>query len=249
MDEALRSIHQAGYRRVELVSDFLKPELRAKTFHLLAQYALAAETVYTGTTLHEANAAQKSIGEVMELARALKPLRTRAIVTNPSPKPKQARKSDDELKTQAHFLNQLGKELRSQGIKLLIHHHTPELVDGAREWWYMVEHTDPALVSCCVDVHWAFRGGQDVMPFLRRVGNRLASMHLRNSQHGVWMEDLGPGDVDYSQVAAYLHQIKYEGYLVIELAYEKDTHITRSLEEDLRLSRLYTEKVFGLRAS
>jgi hypothetical protein len=43
-----------------------------------------------------------------------------------------------------------------------------------------------------------------------------------------------------------LHQINYEGFLVVELAYEKDTVITRSLEEDLRLSRIYTEKVFGL---
>jgi hypothetical protein len=32
----------------------------------------------------------------------------------------------------------------------------------------------------------------------------------------------------------------------VELAYEPKTQITRSLEEDLRLSRLYAEKIFGL---
>lgn len=249
VNEALRSIHQAGYRRVELTSDFLQPEVRERTVHLLAQYALTPETVYAGTTMHEANAAQKSIQEVVELARVLKPLRTRAMVTNPSPKPNQVRKSDEELNTQAHYVNQLGAELRRQGMKLQIHHHTPELLDNAREWRHLVQHMDPKLVSCCVDVHWAFRGGQDVMPFLREVGNRLASLHLRNSQHGVWMEDLGPGEVDYPQVVEYLHQIKYHGYLVVELAYEKNTRITRSLEEDLRLSRIYAEKVFGLRPS
>ena len=84
------------------------------------------------------------------------------------------------------------------------------------------------------------------MPFLQRVGTRVESLHLRNSQHGVWMEDFGPGDVDYSPVAEYLHQINYQGFLVVELAYEKDTVMTRSLEEDLRRSRVYTEKVFGL---
>jgi sugar phosphate isomerase/epimerase len=87
------------------------------------------------------------------------------------------------------------------------------------------------------------------MPFLRRVGARIESLHLRNSQQGVWMEDFGPGDVDYSQVAEYLHQINYKGFLVVELAYEKDTVITRSLEDDLRRSRIYTEKVFGLKSS
>jgi len=35
----------------------------------------------------------------------------------------------------------------------------------------------------------------------------------------------------------------------VELAYEKGTTITRSLEEDLKASRLYTEKVFGLQNS
>jgi sugar phosphate isomerase/epimerase len=60
------------------------------------------------------------------------------------------------------------------------------------------------------------------------------------------MEDFGPGDVDYAPVAEYLHQINYKGFLVVELAYEKDTAMTRGLEEDLLRSRVYTEKVFGL---
>jgi inosose dehydratase len=98
-------------------------------------------------------------------------------------------------------------------------------------------------------VHWAYRGGQEVMPFLRETGHRLVELHLRNSKQGVWMEDFGPGDLDYQPVADYLHEIKYDGYLVVELAYEKGTQVTRSLDEDLRLSRLYTLKVFGLPAS
>ena len=63
------------------------------------------------------------------------------------------------------------------------------------------------------------------------------------------MEDFGPGDLDYQQVVNYLHEIKFDGYLVVELAYERGTQVTHSLTEDLRLSRQYTEEVFGLRAS
>ena len=74
-------------------------------------------------------------------------------------------------------------------------------------------------------------------------------LHLRNSKQGVWTEDFGPGDIDYQKVADYLRDISFNGYLVVELAYEKDTQITRSLDEDLRLSRLYTEKIFALPAS
>jgi hydroxypyruvate isomerase len=60
------------------------------------------------------------------------------------------------------------------------------------------------------------------------------------------MEDFNDGNVNYRVVADYLKEIAYQGYLVVELAYEDRTKVTRSLEEDLRLSRLYTEKTFGL---
>lgn len=246
-EEALAATHRAGYTRVELSDPFFQPAVRETTRDLLAKYQLLPESVYAGTTLHEEQAAEASVKAVEDLADFLKPLGTRVIITNPSPKPEHASKSDSELKTQAHYINQLGAALKHRGIRLLLHHHTPELAENAREWWYELEHTSPKLAGCCVDVHWAYRGGQEVMPFLRRVGGRIESLHLRNSQAGVWMEDFGPGDVDYSPVAAYLHEVNYRGFLVVELAYEKGTVTTRSLEEDLRRSRIYTEKTFGLR--
>lgn len=245
-EEALRETHQAGYTRVELSAEFFAPDVRMRTRDLLAKFQLNPESVYAGTTLHEPQAAETTIRAVLELAAFLKPLGTRVIITNPSPKPNQGRKTDSELKTQAHYINQLGSALQRQGIRLLLHHHTPELREEGREWWYELQHTNPKLAGCCVDVHWAYRGGQQVMPFLERVGTRVESLHLRNSEHGVWMEEFGPGDVDYSPVAAYLHQINYQGFLVVELAYEKGTVMNRGLEEDLRRSRLYTERVFGL---
>jgi inosose dehydratase len=248
VDELLASFHAAGYRRVELNQDFFKPELRQRTLALLAKYNLAPETIYAGTTLHEPVAAEKSVKEVVELARLLKPQGTRVLVTNPNPKPGQARKTDEELDTQAKYVDQLGAALHQQGMKLALHHHTPELVDNAREWHHLLQHTNPRQVYCCVDVHWAYRGGQEVMTFIRETGQRLVELHLRNSKQGVWAEDFGPGDIDYEKVADYLRGISFQGYLVVELAYEKGTQITRSLDEDLRLSRQYAEKVFGLPA-
>jgi inosose dehydratase len=249
VEEVLASFHGAGYRRVELNQDFFQPALRERTLALLAKYKLTPETIYAGTTLHKAAAAERSVKEVVELGRLLKASGTRVIVTNPSPKRGQAPKTKEELDTQAKYVDQLGAELHQQGMKLALHHHTPELVEHAREWRHLLQHTNPRRVYCCVDVHWAYRGGQEVMSFIRETGDRLVELHLRNSKQGVWTEDFGPGDIDYQKVADYLRGISFNGYLVVELAYEKDTQITRSLDEDLRLSRQYTEKVFGLGAS
>jgi inosose dehydratase len=249
VDEALSSFHQAGYRRVELGTSFFTPELRDRTLALLDTYKLVPETFFPNTTMHEAIAAEKSVNDALELARLLQPHGTRVIIINPSPKPDKAPKTDDELNIQARYVSQLGDELHQLGMKLALHHHTPELADNQREWRHLMTHTAPNRVYCCVDVHWAYRGGQDVMTFLRAAGNRLLDLHLRNSKQGVWMEDFGPGDIHYEEVANYLRAIKFNGYLVVELAYEKGTQRTRSLTEDLSLSRLYTEKVFGLPAS
>jgi len=60
----------------------------------------------------------------------------------------------------------------------------------------------------------------------------------------VWSESLGDGDVDYRAVAGFLQGIGYQGFIAVELAYENGTNPTRPLEEDLRISREYAEKIF-----
>jgi inosose dehydratase len=244
VEEALTAIRRAGYARVELTSDFFRPGVRAKTLAALKTTGLETPTIYTNVTLYETKVAEKSVADALALADTVKEIGAKWILTNPSPK--RERKTDDELDTQASYLNKLGGELQKHGMRLMVHHHTPELTENAREWRHQLARTDAKLVSCCVDVEWAVRGKQEPLVFLREVGDRLVSLHVRNSKAGVWMEDFGDGDIDYTKVAAYLKEINFAGYLIVELAYEKGTQITRSLEEDLRLSRLYAEKVFGL---
>lgn len=246
VEEMLATFQRAGYRNVDLNDSFFAAPLRAKTLGLLKKDGLAMPTFYANSVMHEARRAEQSIKTILELAEATKPAGVRGIVTNPSPKPQPGRKSDDELAVQARYLNQLGGELKRRGVRLMVHHHTPELVENAREWRHQLANTDPQLVRCCVDLHWAYRGGQEPLAFLREVGPRLESLHLRNSRGGVWMEDFNDGDVNYNAAADYLKEIGYQGYLVVELAYENGTNVAHSLEEDLRLSRLYTEKTFGL---
>jgi hypothetical protein len=45
-----------------------------------------------------------------------------------------------------------------------------------------------------------------------------------------------------------MKQEKLKPLVVVELAYRDNTTITRPLVEDLRLSRIYAEQVFGLQA-
>jgi sugar phosphate isomerase/epimerase len=244
MGEALAAVRRAGYRRIELMSICFAPEAREKTLAAMKQTGIEVPIVYHGGPMHQPELAEKTSAEILELADLVKGLGTRFITLNPNPKPKRERKTDEELAVQARHVNQLGAELNKRGMGLMLHHHDPEIAENAREWRHLLRNTGPLLKEC-LDVHWIFRGGQDYMALLRESGSKLGGLHLRNSKQNVWTEALGDGDIDYAKVAAYLREIKFSGYLLVELAYEKATVITRSLEEDLRLSRLYVQRLFG----
>jgi inosose dehydratase len=248
LEEAYSSLHRAGYRYVELINSFLQGDLRAKTVALMKKYKLRCSLAYHGGPMHESAGAEKTIAVTMDIAQAAKSLGAAGMVLNPSPLPKGARKSDDELRIEADNVNKLGRQLQALGMRLMLHHHEPEMRENAREWRHLLQNTDPQLVWTCLDTDWIRYGKQDVLGLVKESGKRTGDIHLRNTQNGVWMEDFGPGDIDYVAVAAYLKSIGYNGYLAVELAYARETRVTRSMEEDLRRSREYTEKTFGVKA-
>jgi len=169
-----------------------------------------------------------------------------AIVNNPDTKPANGRKSDAELIVQAESLNRMGRSLRDQGFQLRVHHHTAELAEDAREWRHILRNTDSQFVTLCLDLEHAFHAGVDPNALIKEAGSRVTEIHLRNKKKETPLEALEDGDIDHHSIAATLKNLKLEPLVVIELAYHADTVITRPLKEDLRLSRIYAEKVFAL---
>jgi inosose dehydratase len=248
LDETFRMARRAGFHNVELNQGFFTPELRSRVERLLRANDLAMPSVYVGGAMHEEGAARETTRLALEVAAICQPYGCRAVVNNPNPKPGQARKSDDELAVQVKMLDRLGRELRDHGFELWTHAHSPEMAENAREWRYNLEHTDPRFVSVCLDLDWVHQGGQDPLTLLREAGSRVHELHLRNSNQKLWLEALGDGDINYRQVADYLKQAGLRPLLTVELAYRKETVVIRSLEDDLRLSRIYAERVFEVSA-
>jgi len=248
LDEIFPMARSAGYHNVELNQTFFTAELRPHVERLLSANDLAMPSVYVGGAMHEDGLAEQTTRLALEIAGVCRPFGCRAVINNPDPKPGQARKSNAELAVQVKMLDRLGRELRDQGFEFWTHAHSPEMADNAREWRYNLQNTDPRFVSVCLDLDWVHQGGQDPMALLREAGSRVHELHLRNSRQKLWLEALGDGDIDYRQVAAYLKQAGLRPLLTVELAYKKETVVTRSLEDDLRLSRIYAERVFGVSA-
>jgi inosose dehydratase len=120
------------------------------------------------------------------------------------------------------------------GLRTVFHHHCAGFVETPAEVQTFLDLTDPDLLGLCFDTgHYRFGGG-DPVAGLRRHTGRIWHVHFKDCQpeiaarsrqerwdylkalhHGVFCE-LGKGDVDFPAVLAALHEIGYEGWIVVE---------------------------------
>ena len=242
LGEVIPMARAAGFHNVELNQAFFAPELRARTVDLLHASGLRMPSVYVGGAMHEAEAAEKTTELALQVAEICRPFGCTGVVNNPNPKPGGAEKTDAELTVQGEQINLLDAALKKQGVELRIHNHTPEMVSGAREFRSTLRTTNAAI---CLDLDWVHQGGMDPFELLHEAGSRVTEVHLRNSKEKLWLESLNEGDVDYSRIAAQMKRERQRPLLVVELAWRDNTSVTRSLAENLTLSRKFAERVFG----
>ncbi len=244
LGEVFNMADKAGFRFIELNTSFFAPEIREKALSLLRSHQLRMPSVYVGGGMHEKALADETIAKALEIGKICEPFGCKGIVNNPDPRRDNEEKTDSELAVEADSLNRMGQVLNQHGFELRVHHHTPQLANNAREWRYILRNTDPKYVFMCVDVDWAYEGGFEPIAFLTEVGGRLREIHVRSARNKIWLESLTDSDIDYHAVAAYLKQEELRPLVVVELAYRPATAVTRSLEQDLYLSRQYAAKTF-----
>ena len=249
ISEVLEILSGSGFKTLELTGQFFTADSASNTAQALMLNRLKCPVVYNGGVMHTAEGAKETTQKTLELVKRVKAVTAiTGLNFNSNPKPDGAAKTDAELALQADGLNKLAKDLKRLGVRLMLHQHAPEMASNAKEWRHLLANTDAKLVDVCLDIHWVLRGGQDPMTLLKECSTRLASVHLRNSKDGVWLEDFGDGEIDYKPIAEHLKSIGYKGYLVVELAWDKATEPTRTLEQNMLRSREYAQKVFGIPA-
>jgi sugar phosphate isomerase/epimerase len=247
LDEALTATRAAGYRRVELTSDFLAGGLRERTIRLLEKNKLEPSIIFAEGPLYTRADAELSRAGVKDLAWLMMGRGARYINFSPAVKANGQPMSDAELDTEAYHLNRMGDDIAAAGLDLMVHHHQAEMRENAREWRYLLAHTEPKLVSFCLDADWVFRAGLSPISLIETAGFRLRSVHLRNPVSGQDQELFRDGDIDMAQVARTLRQMQYDGLLVIELLEGRYMKRQYPLATGLSLSRWYAQEVFGSR--
>jgi inosose dehydratase len=247
VDEVISALRDTGYDYMENNLNVGQPEENAKFAAQLRAKGLQPVSLYTGARVHEAAQAGAVVARILAAAKFCQQAGFQVISCNADPIGRE--KTDEELKTQAAALSELGEGLNGLGMKLGMHHHMPEMANHAREFHYNFDHSKPQVVGWCYDVHWVWKGGVMPLDGLKQYGDRVVTWHLRQSRNGIWWEDLDTGDVDYNAVAKYAAAHKLARRFSVELALEGGTKITRSVVENHRRSREYVRRTFESQAS
>lgn len=216
---------------------------------LLRETGLKAPSVYANAPLHRDDW-REVVASVAARVRLAREFGLRVLVLNPEPINWSGTedKSDAQLRVQATAMQALGLELRAMSVELAYHTHHMEMRHAAREFHHTLLATTPHAVGLCLDAHWIYRGAGNSQVALDDIvqlyGNRIVSLHLRQSHNGIWDESLGEGDIDYAPLAAKLRDLNFNGPVIVEQASEAGSPKTVPFDEALARSAAWAKGVF-----
>ena len=168
----------------------------------------------------------------------------RTLGTSVGEVPQKQKKTPEQLDAQAEILREIITFGNEHGVVLNLHNHTYEVRDNE----YDLNGTLARIpdVKLGPDLNWLVRAGIDPVDFIRRHGDHMVFMHLRDQKaDGTWPEAMGEGVTDFVAIGKELHKINYSGDAAIELAHEKNFKLTRPLRESLKMSREYVRRTMG----
>jgi sugar phosphate isomerase/epimerase len=120
----------------------------------------------------------------------------------------------------AEVLNECGDAARRQGLNLCYHNHSFELepLEGKVPLDMLLSATQPDLVRLQMDVYWIAHGRRDPAAEIRRLGSRIATLHLKDmdATPSRGITSVGRGIIDFKAVLAAAADAKVAHYFVEE---------------------------------
>jgi sugar phosphate isomerase/epimerase len=95
--------------------------------------------------------------------------------------------SEEAIKATAGQLNAAAEKAAGHGLRVGYHNHWWELqamIDGRHGLEVLADHLAPEVVLE-VDTYWAYAGGADVPALLRRLGDRVVALHVKDGDGSV----------------------------------------------------------------
>ncbi|GAB4438413.1 MAG: myo-inosose-2 dehydratase [Anaerolineae bacterium] len=227
LSQILGEVAAAGYDGFEIGAQHLDLSRPAALSDLAASHGLRVVGIHVGGEIHNPESVRAALAQLETTVAFATAAGADFIPFSGKLKPN---KSAAELAQQAANLNRLGELCSRHGLTLCYHNHHWEIESDCAELRHICAHTDPALVSLCLDVGWVQRAGGQPLAVVQEFLPRVGYFHLKDTTAAEWRE-VGHGDVDFAALLPWL-KARFDGWLVVE---QDDTQ--RAPAESARISR------------
>ena len=232
----LAEIASAGYDGVEIGAQHLDITQPEAFRQWVTGHGLQPVAIHVGGEIYDPQAFQAALAALERTA--VFAAQVGALFLAFSGKAKDG-KSTEELQIEADSLCRVGQFCKDNGIRLVYHNHYWEIQGDCRELRYLCDHTDPTLVSLCLDVAWVHRAGGNPAKVAKAFLDRIAYFHIKDTTDAEWCE-VGYGDVDLESLFAVIRTREFP-WLVVE---QDETQ--RAPVESARMSREYLRRKLGV---
>ncbi|MGC3954057.1 MAG: sugar phosphate isomerase/epimerase [Propionicimonas sp.] len=204
-ENVLSRLHMKGYRNVEAVDYFNFQGIGAKEYRkLLNLYQLKASGIHTSLTLATTDAEWK------EKLKTAKIIGAPYIGAGATPRDFTTREQWVEY---AKKLNHVGKLARQQGLRYMVHSHDWEFTTVfGKETAYDIlqKYTSPKYVDFELDLYWATKAGHDPVKILKKYGDRIRLLHVKDMAEDGSITTVGEGTINFKRIfAAAGRDIRY----------------------------------------
>jgi inosose dehydratase len=263
-EQALREVEELGFHACEpFPRNALAYEQRLAAFQeLLAAHHLRLSALYGGGRFGSPTRREEIIAYNTRLARFLAAIGVDRLVLGPGGPRTPGGSTDEELREAAKTINETARACYDLGVLACVHPHLGTEIETEPEIDLIMELTDPRYVFFCPDSAHLTGAEINVPNMIRRYGERMRYMHLKDLRAGAIEErrnqktnikveagteqlpmfcELGRGIIDYGPIMSALHDVGYHDWITIEI----DVSLTTP-KESLQICRDYLEERLGL---
>lgn len=263
-EQGLREVHQLGFHacepfpRVAMAYEDRPQDFKA----LLAQHDLRLSALYGGGRFGDPARRAEVVAYNTRLARFLASIGVDRLVFGPGGPRTPGGSTPEELQAAIVTINEAARACYDLGVLACVHPHLGTEIETEDEIDTIMEGTDPRYVFFCPDSAHLTAAEIDVPRMLRRYGERMRYMHIKDLRDGVIEErkspqatqavssgteqlpifcELGRGIIEYAPIMQALEEINYTDWITVEI----DVSLTTPLES-LTICRDFIHEQLGL---
>jgi sugar phosphate isomerase/epimerase len=171
--------------------------------------------------------------------------------------------SDDQLKTLANTLNEIGRQTIALKVRLAPHPHIWGPMEREHEIRRVMALTDPKYVWLTADTAHLTLGGGDAVQIISDYYPRVAEVHMKDTypnyrgntstptpdQHrkASLYHNLGAGGVDFPAIFKVLRDRKFKGWVVYDLDAPRPGDGSGSIQDNLAVNIDYLRNVLHVK--